>query len=262
VLGGLAAWGAFAVAGNWLAAVPAVALLLFALARLERYLDARFNMYWLMRSYAFTRRQALGRTPVLLARLDAQARKLAQRLAEGEDDEVLVVGHSSGAIMAALVVGRALELRQPGAVPPALSLLTLGQCIPLLSTLPQAQGFRAELWRLAQRAEVQWIDFSAPPDASCFALCNPLRGWQGPAPAPQPPKLLSPRFAEMFDAAGYRSLKRDKFRMHFQYLMASARPVEYDYFRMTAGARTLQQRFAQCPSVTDFATLRPFRASA
>lgn len=263
-------WLAATLGRHWLAGVPIVFAVVVLLALAERRLDWRFNMYWLIRSFAFTRRQALGRTPDLEARLDAQAKKLAERVASGQDDEVLVVGHSSGAIMAACIVARALQHpswprgREANARVPALSLLTLGQCIPMLGTLPQASGFRAELAVLAQSRELHWIDFSAPPDASCFALSDPIRALGVPAAAARPehPKLLSPRFAEMFEPAGYRALKKDKFRMHFQYLMASARPVEYDYFRITAGSRTLAERFAHCPSVTDFATLRPFGRTA
>jgi pimeloyl-ACP methyl ester carboxylesterase len=215
-----------------------------------------------MRSYAFTRLQALGRTPELEETLDAQASKLAARLAPREDDEVLVVGHSSGAIMAASIVARAVRLRRAaGDAAPALSLLTLGQSIPMLAGLPQAQSFRTELIELGHAPGLHWIDFSAPPDASCMPLSNPLAeadvlGTEAPAGVP---KLLSPRFAAMFDPAGYRVLRKDKLRMHFQYLMAAAQPVEYDYFRITAGARTLAERFAHLASVTDFDTLRPFR---
>ncbi|NML45527.1 hypothetical protein HHL11_17375 [Ramlibacter sp. G-1-2-2] len=251
LLGGLAAWGAWTFTGQAWTAWPAVALVLLALAWFERRMDERFNMYWLMRSYAFTRKQALGRTPDLEAALDAQARKLAAQLRDGEDDEVLVVGHSSGAIMAALLVVRALRLLEGKPHRATLSLLTLGQCIPLLATLPQALRFRDELAELGRASDLHWVDFSAPPDASCFALCPPPG-------AEARTKLLSPRFAEMFDAPSYRALRRDKFRMHFQYLMAAPRPVDYDYFRITAGAKTLEQRFAHLASVTDFRTLRPF----
>jgi hypothetical protein len=258
VLAVLLGGGAASLAGHWLASVPVVLAVGVLLALAERRLDWRFNMYWLMRSYAFTRLQALGRAPDLEAKLDAQAGKLAARIARGGDDEILVVGHSSGAIMAAAIVARALARQEvAGAGAPTLSLLTLGQCIPLLATLPQARRFREELAFLGQHPRLHWIDFSAPPDASCFALCDPCRSLGLPARA-EHPKLLSPRFADMFDAQGYRALKKDKFRMHFQYLMASERPVEYDYFRITAGAATLPQRFGHRASVTDFQTLQPF----
>jgi hypothetical protein len=78
------------------------------------------------------------------------------------------------------------------------------------------------------------------------------------AAQPDRPKLLSPKFAEMFEPAAYAELRRDKFRMHFQYLMASPRPVRFEYFAITAGAEMLASRFAADGSVTDYRGLRPF----
>jgi hypothetical protein len=238
-----------------LLACGATAALLIAVAR---RIEARFSMYWMMRSYGFTRLQALGRAQGLEERLEAMADRLVQRLAENKDDEVLVVGHSSGPIMACSVVARALR-RMPPAGPaagphPVLSLLTLGQCIPILGLLPQAGPFRQELAELARNPQLAWIDFSAPPDGCCFALSDPVAGCgvQEPRQLVDHPKLLSPRFAQMFDEGYYHELKRDKFRMHFQYLMAAHKPAEYDYFRITAGARTLAQRFAHLESVTNY----------
>eukprot|EP01032_Pedospumella_encystans_P029916 gene29916-33765_t len=75
-----------------------------------RHLESRYNMYWLTRSYAFTARQALGLVPELEARLDAQARRLVERIHEQQDDEILLVAHSSGAIMAVCILARAVGL--------------------------------------------------------------------------------------------------------------------------------------------------------
>jgi len=72
--------------------------------------------------------------------------------------------------------------------------------------------------------------------------------------------LLSPRFAEMFEAAQYRQLRKDKMRMYFQYLMAPAKRVDYDYFLITAGWQSLSDRFAHLASVEHFYALRPFGA--
>lgn len=244
------------------AAVVCSAVSLACLAMLGRYLESRYSMYWLTRSYAFTARQALGQTPELEARLDAQARRLAQRICEQQDDEILLVAHSSGAIMAVCILARAVGLlklqQQTGSdVQPRVSFMSLGQCIPLLARLPQAQQFRDELALLGQTDWIDWIDFSAPPDGCCFALSDPL-ALTGHRPY-KAPKLLSPRFAEMFEPAHYRALRKDKFRMHFQYLMASDVAVDYDFFLITAGDQTLSQRFAQLPAVTNYKALQPFR---
>jgi pimeloyl-ACP methyl ester carboxylesterase len=248
-------WGALwsALAGL----IPAAGLLWVA-----HKLEGRLSMSWLMRSYAFNRRQALGQTPELEQRLDQHAATLILHLRQAQDDEVLLVGHSSGAIMAASVLARALKLDPAlGSLGPRVALLTLGHWIPLLGCLPQAGAFRSELHALGCARDIDWIDFTAPPDGCCFALVDPLAacGVEREGSATDRPKLLSPRFMNMFEPERYRQLRRDKFRVHFQYLMASEKPAGYDYFAITAGDQQLAARFAAQPSVTDFTGLRLFR---
>ena len=268
----LLAWGVLAAlqtAGALWSAFGASATLGAALwAGLK--LQQKYSMLWMMRSYAFTAQQAQGRVPALDERLAEHARTLLEAIASGDNDEVLLVAHSSGSIMAATVLAKALQIdptlgRVGGhattgstvttvTTVTTVSLLTLGQWIPLLGCLPQADGFRADLQRLASAEGVDWVDFAAPPDGCCFALVDPIAacGVVPAVPHPDRPKLMSPRFAEMFDSATYAALRRDRFRIHFQYLMASERAVPYDFFAITAGSQTLAQRFADSPSVTDF----------
>lgn len=224
-----------------LAGATAVASTIVALWGAHK-LESRFSMLWLMRSYAFTRRQAAGETPELDQRLQQHAETLLQRVQAGGYDEVLLVGHSSGCIMAVEVMGRALQQSpQMACQGIVVNLLTLGQWIPLLGTLPEATGFRAHLLRLGTANGIGWVDVSAPPDGCCFALCDPLVVLDEPPTQRQPdrPKMVSPRFVKMFEPAVYAQLKQDRFRIHFQYLMASDLPTDYDYFQWTAGSRYL-----------------------
>ncbi|MFM9901221.1 MAG: hypothetical protein ACKVOT_09405 [Polaromonas sp.] len=265
----LLAWAVFAALqafGALWAAAAATATLGGALwAGLK--LQQKYSMLWMMRSYAFTAQQAQGQVPALNERLAEHARTLLEAASSGDNDEVLLVAHSSGSIMAATVLAKALEIdpmlgRRAGHAT-TVSLLTLGQWIPLLGCLPQADGFRADLQRLASAEAVDWVDFGAPPDGCCFALVDPIAacGVVPAVPHPDRPKLLSPRFADMFGASAYAALRRDRFRIHFQYLMASERAVPYDFFAITAGHVTLAQRFASLPSVTGFTGFQPFKGS-
>ena len=253
-------WLMPATAGGWRATLTAtaVAALWFALALA---LEKKYGMAWLLRSYTFTAAQASGRAPQLDARLEQHAESVLQRINSRVDDEVLIVGHSSGSMMAASVLATALR-RDPqlGTRGPVVSLLTLGQCMPMLGCLPQAHAFRSDLQRLAGATAIDWLDFSAPPDGCCFALTDPLAacGVSGFEEHENRPKLLSPRFAEMFGSAGYIAIKRDKLRMHFQYLMAGSKAVRYDFFAITAGASTLANRFKSDESVQRYAGLQIF----
>jgi hypothetical protein len=246
-----------ALTGSEAAAWACAALAALALLAFGHHLDRRYNLSWMMRSFAFTARQARREVPQLERRLDEHAQRLVQQAQSGSFDEILVVGHSSGSIMASAIVARALRRAPQLTAGPgcALSLMTLGQCTPLLALLPQAQLLRGELATLGNAGHLEWIDFSAPPDGCCFALVDPLASC-GLAAAPDRPKLLSPRFAEMFDTASYQALRRDKLQMHFQYLRAGQKPTAYDYFLITAGDKTLEERFAAMAGVVDYDGLR------
>lgn len=211
-------------------------------------LVARAHLPWLMRSVAMLVHQGRGQTPDLDARMDAWAGHLATVLQAEAADEVLVVGHSSGAMLAMSIAARALR-QQPAA---RLALLTLGHCTQMLSQQPAAQRFRHEVGALAGAVQLQWVDVTAPPDACCMALVSPT--WHaGPELAAAPaPTLVNPRFAQLFDEGRYLALKRDRYRCHFQYLMAGQRPATWDYFAVTAGPQSLAARFPAEASVTHF----------
>lgn len=258
VAGLCGAWLAQALGGVWWLAALAGLAAAGTVWTLGRQLEARYSMYWMMRSYAFNALQAQGKTPELEQRLQAHARTLVDKVLHGGYDEVLLVGHSSGASMAASTLGKALALNPEIArQKTTLSFLTLGQWLPALGTLPEARSFRNELEAIAKAKGLSWIDFSAPPDGCCFALQDPLVAC-GVAHSPEGVslKVLNPKFADMFTPEVYRKAKKDKFNLHFQYLKASDKPVAYDYFLMVAGPCTLASRYQQHASVQDFAGLR------
>jgi hypothetical protein len=232
----LAAWVHGAAAGLGLLAVPVV-------LRRFRRADGAVMAWYLMHEYAFTAEAGGAWPPVLGARLAAMAEEVRAALAE-DWDEVLVVGHSAGAHLAVSVVAEVLRgggARDGG---PALALLTLGQVIPMVSFLPRAERLRADLRLLAARGDLTWVDVSAPGDGCAFALCDPV-AVSGVAPADKRwPLVISAAFRRTLSPARWRTLRWRFHRLHFQYLHAFDRPGDYDYFRITAGPRTLAARFA------------------
>lgn len=250
---------------------------LIACLRWFRAHDGRFYAYYLMHDYAFSARWGGANPPALEARMAEMAEAIARSLEENWD-EVLVVGHSSGAhlgisILADLIrqgrvppsprapstwnkyPGGELAAGQGGAAPPSsappapvLSFLTLGQVVPMVSYLPQAKRLRADLAYLSTRPELFWLDVTAPGDGCAFALCDPVKV-SGVAPAGQiHPRILSAAFTQTLSPARWAELRWRFFRLHFQYLCAFDRPGDYDYFRITAGPKTLAARFAGKPS--------------
>jgi pimeloyl-ACP methyl ester carboxylesterase len=261
-IGGFAAW-VWRADHPWVAVAGAPALLAL-LWMLARHAQAKVQMAWLMRSASVILQQARGRLPALEERLDFFASRLVELADRPDADEVLVVGHSSGAMLAVSVMARALA-REPALLEKraCVGLLTLGHCIPVLSYQPEATRFREELARMRQVPQLTWLDFTAPPDGCCFALVDPtevcLDGQpEGLKDLAAGPKRLSPRFAQAFSPAGYRLVRRDRYRCHFQYLMATELPAAYDYFSVTAGPMRLVDRFAGQSSVTGFREFQCF----
>ena len=126
---------------------------------------------------------------------------------------------------------------------PALSFLSLGQVVPMVSFLPRAGRLRADLHYLSQQERVAWIDVTAPGDGCSFALCDPV-AVSGVAPPNQRwPLILSAAFTQTLSPERWKSLRWRFFRLHFQYLCAFDRPRDYDYFQITAGPLTLADRY-------------------
>ena len=238
----LLGWGIAALVPG--AAGPALGVLAFVgvvagFRRLDRYIFA----YYLINDYGFTARRR-GRYPQpLRARLDVFSQRL-QEACDTDVDEVLVIGHSSGAQLAVTAVAGAVDaVRDDG---PVLSLLTLGQVIPMMSFLPNAQELRGHLNMLSQCDRIAWVDVSAPGDGGCFALSDPVHvtGVAPPEPVKYWPKVLSAAYTLSLSPELARKTKWRFFRRHIQYFCAFDRPRDYDYFQITAGPMTLEDRFA------------------
>lgn len=240
---GLAGWslgslGPIVPILRWVVILAVAALLL----RWFKTLDRKLYAYYLMQDYAYSARLR-GRTPPdLTARLAEFRDELVLAVASGYD-EVLIVGHSSGAHLAVELLAdhlRATPGRREG---PALGLLTLGQVIPMVSFLPKADKLRADLAYLSTRSDITWIDVTAPGDGGAFALCDPV-AVSGVAPAGQRwPLIVSAAFTQTLSPERWEALRWKFFDLHFQYLFAFDRPGDYDYFRITAGPLTLGRRF-------------------
>jgi len=222
---------------DWLLAAGAV----FAVLEGFRRMDRRLFVYYLMHDYAFTAVEGGAYPAALVARL-ADFRGRVRNALGLAVDEVLIVGHSSGAHLAVSVLADLIREGVP-ADGPALGFLSLGQAVPMASFLPRASKLRGDLRFLSQRNEVTWVDVTAPGDGCSFALCDPV-GVSGVATEGQLwPLVISAAFTRTLSPERWRELRRRFFRLHFQYLCAFDRPGDYDYFRITAGPMTLADRF-------------------
>ena len=204
--------------------------------------DRQTYAYYLMHDYAFSAGLKGDTRPELKERMAAFEARISEAL-RSDVDEVLVVGHSSGAHLAISILADVLRKASDQVKGPKLGLLTLGQVVPMVSFLPKATELRADLNYLSTSAGITWIDVSAPGDGCCFALCDPV-AVSGVASDDQKwPIVISAAFTQTLAPERWETLKRKYFRLHFQYLCSFDLPKDYDYFQITCGPRTLADRY-------------------
>ena len=150
------------------------------LALIQKY-DGKIFAHYLMQDHAHTARHRGAYDPELSTRLDTFGHSIEEALGDGYD-EVLVVGHSSGAHLGVSVLAR---LERAGVVTrkSRISFLSLGHVVPMVSFLPAVTILRSDLRQLGNSDAVTWVDVTAPGDGCSFALCDPVAvsgqgGWE------------------------------------------------------------------------------------
>lgn len=226
-------------------------------------IDRLIHVSWLLRILNFANLSSNKKFPMLDERVDAMAQELSQGMQQSRWREVVIIGFSVGSVQAVKLTAalrkklKTAELSPSSVATPLadmVNLVTLGNCIPLFGLFPGASDFRRSLREVAQDKQVYWADISSPSDSVCFGMCdvvglslredgievNSNLNAQGAQPSskklPQwglnPQAMCSPRFHKLFLPETYRWLRKNKMRMHFQYLMAGEVAGAYDYFEL------------------------------
>ena len=198
-----------------------------------RRLEARLNVCWLSRCFTYMRRRHAGERADLAERDAVFAREIAEAAADPSVDEVLVVGHSLGALHAVSALARALR-EEPGlGADGRVSLMTLGQPIPVYTALDGDPDFVADLQVLASATQIPWLDVTSPSDPASACALPVLEAVEAPAK-----RLVqrSPRFHVFLEPERFRAIRRSPIDFHFQYLRAPDRPGGFDYFAFVGGS--------------------------
>jgi hypothetical protein len=203
----------------------------------------RFGAIQIPSCWVTLRRFARGKVTWLDEVIDIGARRLMAAAERNDADEIVVVGHSAGCVIASAVIARALEFDpQLGRKGPRLVLLTLGSVTPAVALHPAAQRMRDIVRRLAVEPALAWIDCKFRKDVMSFVKCDPVEGVGVHVGARRcNPLTWRIPFKEMLSHEDYRRLRWKFFRVHFQYIMASDRPCPYDYILLVAGPAAIAE---------------------
>ncbi len=189
----------------------------------------RLGVVWLWRSIRFTHRLGQARDGDLRARVGELARRILDLETQAPAETVLLVGHSSGSFVMAMLAAE-LRRQDPAAtLTGRLSLLSLGQNLANLAVYPGAQAFHADLQELAQEPRLPWLDVTSHDDLLCFAGVDPYRSCGLPAPGGTPyPTLRLIKLAEPRGWLEKLGLAFQQFDLHFHYLRRGPGSHGYD----------------------------------
>ncbi len=243
----------------WLAGLAGIGA--FGLSMIgTRFFEEQMMIYFMVNDLGYSAQDAGAYPEPLSDRLDSFADQIGEALASDAYDEVLVVGHSSGAQLAVTALSRCIE-KHGLPYESRLGLVTLGQSIAMTSFLPEAHELREDLAKIADEGRIFWLDVTAPGDGACFALTDPAANCRqrGRAEGTANPLVISAAFRKSMDPMQLRRNRWRLLRMHFQYLCAFSKPCGFDYFETTAGPVLLADRYGgrECSPSLDARPVAP-----
>lgn len=199
------------------------------------YLPELFDDWIFSRSYVWHGDQ------VIEHRLDLIARDICAAARSGTADEILIVGHSLGAVLAVDLLDRGLKLDPAlGSNGTRVAFVSVGSSILKIGLHRGAERFRAALARVASAPRIVWVEYQALTDPMNFYSTDPVAEL-GLMPTGRP-VVRRVWFKQMLDTPAYRRIRRNFFRLHNQFVSGNTRRATYDYFMLLCGPLSLDHQ--------------------
>jgi hypothetical protein len=234
VMGGMLAASA---TGSSLIGLAAAAL---ALTLLWQWPGRRLYLHLLFDDWIFSRGYTRHGHPALEAKLDRAAQEVADA-ARSDTDEIVVFGHSLGAVLAIELLDRALRIEPMlGQKGPRIALISVGSSILKIGLHSRATRFRAAAERVASAPSIFWGDYQAISDIMNFYKRDPLIAMG--LPSRNAPLVRMVRIRHMLDPAIYKRIRYHPLRMHLQFVSGNNLRNAYDYFMLICGPLSAERQ--------------------
>ena len=189
--------------------------------------------------WIFAREYVRRPDPVLESRLDRLAAEIVTAARSGTADEILVVGHSLGAVLAVEILDRALRLDPSFGTTRRVALLTVGSSILKIGFHRGAKRLRDAMAHVAQAPQIFWGEYQALTDVMNFYKSDPVAALGLPGSGPL---VRVVRISRMLQPQTYRRFRRNFFRVHCQFVSGNDLRAAYDYFMMVCGPLSVESQ--------------------
>ncbi len=184
--------------------------------------------------WSFSREYVRKGNWTLDQRLDRLAAEIVAAANNSDADELVIIGHSLGAVLAVDLLDRALRLDPAlGTRKTPVMLLTIGSSVLKIGMHHGATRFRAAMARVALSPAIFWGDYQARVDIMNFYNTNPMA--EMALPTENGPVVRLVEFGRMLEHAMYRRIRLKFYRLHCQFISGNDRRAPYDYFMLVCG---------------------------
>ena len=167
-------------------------------------------------------------------KLDRLAAEFVAAASNSAADEILVIGHSLGAVLAVDLIDRALKLDATlGSGKNPVTFITVGSSILKIGLHRGARRFRAMMERVARSPAIFWGDYQARIDLLNFYDSRPMTEMGLSTENEATVRLVE--IGQMLDRDMYRRIRLHFFRLHCQFVSGNDRRASYDYFMLICG---------------------------
>ncbi|EGO0809626.1 DUF829 domain-containing protein [Campylobacter lari] len=223
--------------------ILAFILSLVFLPKMLYKLGKKLAVFWIARICSFCANWEKNSQGELELRMDDFARVIFEKLKENVNDknyELILSAHSVGTVLCINVLAKVLRKCEKENISfENLKVLTLGECIPLVSYQKKSFEFRKDLEYLGSKNLI-WYDFTSIIDGACFAQVDFIR--TSGVKAQFSPKYLSAKFHTLYKNKDYKKIKKDKYKAHFLYLFATQIQGIYNFFEFIIGKNKLEEK--------------------
>lgn len=228
---------------QWLGAVSwLLGLVVFSAAL--AVLGKRWSTNHLMDLWSFSLNFIRGRRQDAESLMQRFAAGIVERITAKHYDEVILIGHSTGGMLMLDVAARCLAIDPEfSSRAPKVTVLTLGSTALKAGYHPAGGHFREGVQRLVDDGKIDWVEIQCLTDAINFYKTDPVAE-MGLKREPQRPFPVTKtvRMKEMLQPEIYKRVKRNLFRVHYQYVFGNTKPYWYDFFQICCGPISLRDR--------------------
>src|SRR5262249_35168160 len=219
------------------AAAAGMAVGVAAFLLLLRWPRGRWRVQQLLGDWVCAHDYLHGRRPDIHAPLHPFAGTLLAPAREAALDEIVLVGHSLGAMLVLDVLVRALARDADfGRRGVTICVLTIGATIPKFALHPRARDIRRKIARIVAESSIAWTEYQSRADTISFYKFDPVSLRHIPDDRLDgKPVIRRLHIHDMLLPETFARARRSVLRLHYRSVMANDRRAPYDYFLMVCG---------------------------